>query len=394
MKKRFPGYYRPTDDEIQTIWSKCVFVPDTNILLHLFRYGAKTRSQVITTLQRLRPHVWIPYQVGLEFQKNWREVDHTNRDAYEKLSAEVINQGNKLKAIFDQFTRHQIIDAKKEQKAIDAFIGAITKRLSDAKITHPDQKEAQLVFDEISELIGDSVGSCPTEEEIKKIEIEGEKRYSASIPPGFRDSKKDGSSKFGDLFIWKELLSKAKAENRPIVMISDDTKDDWWYEFRGARIGPRPELVQEMEGSSGQAFLLYSLSQFLGRAAEFLNQKIDRDAIAEIKTDEQQLREAPKNDQHFDYSIFRYKLTPDQRAELEKATNHRLLLEHLKLLEESITKEAMKSESNASRLSTLLLDRDDALDRLAATHASDSSKDKAIRLIAEALRDSINKTFP
>jgi hypothetical protein len=65
MRTRFPGNYRPFEDDFAKLWRDCVFVPDTNILLHLFRYGEKTRGQVLDTLNQLRPRVWIPYRVPL-----------------------------------------------------------------------------------------------------------------------------------------------------------------------------------------------------------------------------------------------------------------------------------------------------------------------------------------
>src|ERR1051326_2512026 len=110
MRSRFPGYYRPSEAEFTQLWADCLFVPDTNILLHLFRYGEKTRGQVINTLRRLQPRVWIPYRVGFEFQRRWRDVDQANRDAYDKLSRDIETQGRQLAGLFDVYKRHQIID--------------------------------------------------------------------------------------------------------------------------------------------------------------------------------------------------------------------------------------------------------------------------------------------
>src|SRR6202035_3366541 len=96
MKARFPGHYRPSDEDFKKLWKESLFLPDANILLHLFRYGEKTRAQVLETLAQLKPRVWIPYRVGFEFQRNWRDVDQLNRDAYEKLSSEIKALGRKL----------------------------------------------------------------------------------------------------------------------------------------------------------------------------------------------------------------------------------------------------------------------------------------------------------
>ena len=62
MRDRFPGYYTPSNEDFKKLWERCLFLPDANILLHLFRYGANTTAQVLDTLQRLTPRVWIPYR--------------------------------------------------------------------------------------------------------------------------------------------------------------------------------------------------------------------------------------------------------------------------------------------------------------------------------------------
>lgn len=295
MRNRFVGHYRPTDTEFKKLWSDCLFLPDANILLHLFRYGAKTRAQVLETLEQLKPRVWIPYRVGFEFHRRWRDVDQNNRDAYEKLKKEIESYGRKMGGLFDEYTRHQTIDAKSEQKTIDEFVKGFLERLSASQSKHPSRKEAEQVFLQVSELVGDAIGERPSDAQLEEMIKDGEKRFAALIPPGYRDSKtKEGQDKYGDYFIWKEALDRAKETEKPIVIITDDVKEDWWQEFRGEKIGPRPELVEEMKQYANQQFYLYTLSQFLDYAETFLNRKIDAAAIDEIKSDEKQLREVAR----------------------------------------------------------------------------------------------------
>ncbi|WP_204277464.1 PIN-like domain-containing protein, partial [Escherichia coli] len=63
------------------------------------------------------------------------------------------------------------------------------------------------------------------------LKKEGEDRYAKKIPPGYKDAKKDAGEfdKYGDLIIWKDMIGKAKADKRPILFISDDAKEDWWW---------------------------------------------------------------------------------------------------------------------------------------------------------------------
>ena len=106
-------------------------------------------------------------------------------------------------------------------------------------------------------------------EQFATIKKEGDDRYSKKIPPGYKDAKKDSGDldKFGDLIIWKEMMAKAKADKRPVIFISDDVKEDWWWIHKGRKLGPRPELVEEFKNESGQGFHIYEFSQFLRFAA-------------------------------------------------------------------------------------------------------------------------------
>jgi len=317
VKKNFPGYYRPSNQEFHKLWTDCFFVPDANILLHLFRYGEKTRAQVIETLAALKPRIWIPYRVGLEFQRSWRDVDQNNRDAYEKLSKEIENQGRKLAALFDEYTRHQMIDVKAEQKGIDEFIRKLCKRLADSKAKHPSRGFAEKIFLQISDLIGDDVGSRPTAEATAEQSREAQKRYDALIPPGYRDAGKGVPDKYGDYFIWKELLDKSKETGKPVILITDDVKDDWWLEFRGEKISPRPELVEEMFSLTGQGFYLYTLSQFLDYAGGFLESDVDKAALEEIKSDEVQRRELARREHVIPFHLKQRFLTALNRRQRE-----------------------------------------------------------------------------
>jgi hypothetical protein len=74
-------------------------------------------------------------------------------------------------------------------------------------------------------------------------------------------------------------------------MITDDIKEDWWQEFRGGKIGPRPELVEEMMEVAKQPFYLYTLSHFLKYASAFLEKSVDNATIEEITSDELEQRE-------------------------------------------------------------------------------------------------------
>lgn len=64
-----------------------------------------------------------------------------------------------------------------------------------------------------------------------EIVKEGEVRYRHFIPPGYMDlrtKEKDGVRIYGDLVIWKEILQYSKLNQKDILFVCDDVKEDWY----------------------------------------------------------------------------------------------------------------------------------------------------------------------
>lgn len=285
MRDLYPGYFSPTDAEFDEIWRTAIILPDANILLHTLRYDAQTRKEVLATLSALKEQVWIPYQVGLEFLRNWRAVDADNRAVHATVQELVGKAGSTLHSAFDQASRHQTIDAKSEKAKIKTFIEGLRDSLQDAQKQHPDKSSAQEIVDEISALIGNSVGVKPTPELMDAWETEGKARYEAEKPPGYMDRGKQGRDKYGDFFVWKESLLRGAELKRPLIMITDDKKEDIAWIVRGERVGPRPELVEEYRAVTGEAFYSYTLDSFLQHAKRHVKAPISESTIEVVQKD-------------------------------------------------------------------------------------------------------------
>lgn len=76
----------------------------------------------------------------------------------------------------------------------------------------------------------------PSASFIYKLCKEGEHRYKSQTPPGYKDSKKDGVSKYGDLIVWAETYEYAASNNKNIIFVTDDVKEDWWEKLCDGRI--------------------------------------------------------------------------------------------------------------------------------------------------------------
>ena len=92
-----------------------------------------------------------------------------------------------------------------------------------------------------------------------------------------------GEEGVGDYFIWREMIEHAKVTKRNVLFISTDVKEDWVRSQCGFSIGPRPELVREMQDSAGVKYHHLPLAIFLSRAADVLKVHVSQDTIDQVK---------------------------------------------------------------------------------------------------------------
>lgn len=269
MREKFSGWYPKKPEQIAALWDTAIFVPDANVLLHCLRHSTVVRDQLLRLFETLGDALWIPYQVALEFQRNRLDVEFGALDAYDALIKDQEVIVDKARDRLRQLRAHPTIDVQKELSALDMFLSDFKGRMEAARGAHPSA-EIGGVLEKLTKLLENRIGDKWPAEKLVALKKEGEDRYSKKTPPGYKDQKKDSGEydKFGDLLIWKDMITKAKAAKLPVIFISDDAKEDWWWIHRGRKMGPRPELIEEFRGETAQDFHIYELGQFLRFAAD------------------------------------------------------------------------------------------------------------------------------
>lgn len=275
MKSLFRGYYKLTDNEIQNIWSQGFISLDTNVLCNIYRYSEDTRKELIRVIKKYSSQLWLTNHSGFEFHKNRVAVISEQISIYEETI-------KKFQAL-----ENDIIKNPKTPHLSESILQKFEKTIKETIKDLERKKEFynKLVFNDsilsvITTIFNKKVGEAFTPEEIIKIEKEGEERYKNKIPPGFKDNDKT-QNKYGDLIIWKELIRKAKVDNKPFILIIDDLKEDWWLKAQGQKISPRQELSQELYKESKQTFHLYTPDRFLEFASK--TEKVKQEAIDEVR---------------------------------------------------------------------------------------------------------------
>lgn len=242
--------------------------------------------------------MWIPHQVAKEYHTRRLEVILEQEKKYDLIIDILNNNFKNIENELKPLSRHPFIKTNLIIDKIEKYINKLKKDLAEKKVKEfPNWFNEDEIRDKITELFDSRVGEKFPIEEIKDIIEKGKLRFKNKIPPGYKDLKKsniesnkeedqivcDEDNAFGDLIIWFEIIKKAKEVKKPIIFVSDDRKDDWWWRINGRTIGARYELIREMKDDAGTIFYMYDTDRFIKYAQEYLISKIDNKVSKELK---------------------------------------------------------------------------------------------------------------
>ncbi len=279
MEKLFKHYQQYSDKELKTIWNNCLFVFDTNFLLDIYRRSRDTADRYLEILNGLNKgkQLWIPHQVGLEFHKNRIAEIIKYHDTYKQIISLFKNLN---KDIENTYIHHPILKVQE----INAKVSSIISYIESESKKHPNWTTEDNILQKINELFNNNVGPEYSDEQLKILYKEGDARYEKLVPPGYEDRKdKKGENKYGDFILWCQIIDKAKESNKPIIFITNDSKNDWWLVQHGKTIMPRPQLKEEIMKKANVDFHMYLSDRFIDYYDTIKNSKTKKSVIQEIK---------------------------------------------------------------------------------------------------------------
>lgn len=299
MRSIFREFYSIENVDLKNLKDDVIVVFDTNSLLNIYRYSSDTSKKFIDALQIVKDNIWIPYQVGLEFNLNRKKVMHDVKTAPSKFKTDFNKNINGIKNKFEDAINKYVVksvDSKEVKKElIENFNEKINNLVQDfidndfSKIENlikPDEDYLKLLI----EVLEGKTGESYTQEQIELIVKEGADRYKNKIPPGYEDEeRKKGEmtyfnglsyeSKYGDLIVWKQIIDKACDDKiKTVIFITDDNKEDWWYFIdKNERIGPRAELKNELIRFAKSDLIMINSNSFIQQI-----ENTDTDIIEEL----------------------------------------------------------------------------------------------------------------
>lgn len=269
----FDSFRVPTGDDLRQALQTGTVAVDTNVLLNLYRYNEQTVADLLEILNAVKERLFVPHQVMREFWRNRQSV--------------IAGLGSATKDTFSAFDKNRtstqdairrwaksVALAEEERESllvqVDRLFSELQERLREepVKLTERTPTIEDSLLSRLEPLLDGAVGAPLSESEWRAAVEEGERRVESSEPPGYMDAEKlesdlaEGAS--GDYLVWYQLLKAGESQRTDLVLVTADTKEDWWNRgTRGEIIGPRRELVDEYFKAAGGRLYLFEPSHLL-----------------------------------------------------------------------------------------------------------------------------------
>jgi PIN like domain len=296
MRNLFSWRLQPSEADFSKLWEDAVFVFDTNFLLDLYRVSRSTVEDFLKILEYLQNRIWLPYQVADEFFRRREEVINSEAASFDKAISALEkwkseqHSFSSLRGNLSQAGRivaaevAYLFNVQKDYlNAVDEVEKTFREKINELAKAHSTlDADKDSILESLLLLFDSKVGEPYDKPTLQSLYKEAEDRYKKSQPPGFMDVKdKDDERKYGDFLLWKQILTFAKRESRPIIFVTGEKKEDWWIKKKGETVAPQIELRREFQEYVNQPFWMYRTQRFIEMAKEKLIVEIDPRSIEE-----------------------------------------------------------------------------------------------------------------
>jgi hypothetical protein len=280
----FEAYRTVNDDDRRQVLAEGLVVLDTNVLLHLYRYGQRAAADLFAVLEAIGERLWEPHQVMLEF---WHNRDSVLRDPHgvQRATNQLDDLRTQAVQVLRQWSAVMGLDARRFEALLDALVGgfrAAIEGIADLDPARPVTTAADPVLRRLEPLLEGRVGLRPTPAERAEAVEVARIRVERRIPPGYRDVGKSGDLFAGDYLVWSQLLVEARVRGLDVLFVTGDSKEDWWRRERGRPVGPREELVTEMREVAGVRLFQFLPQDFLAHGRAALGVAVPDSSVAEV----------------------------------------------------------------------------------------------------------------
>lgn len=295
------GAIPQTRDEAREGLTRGLVSLDANVLLSFYRFSPGARQALISVLEALGDRVFVTHQAAREFWRNRLAAIDARNTATEQLGSALSRAENQVQDAVRVWAKQTAADAAVEQQMLrsvrQAFETCSTTAdgVTNESSTFAYDAGQDSVTLALQPLLAARVGNPLPPEQHEDAVAEAARRTQLGLPPGFRDAKKedaggaDGAS--GDYLVWLQSMVEAEARGLPLVLVTGDEKEDWWWKHRGQLLGPRSELAEEFHERCGAALVMLRPLQLIEHAdvlavtvSEEARSEVERSTISDTPT--------------------------------------------------------------------------------------------------------------
>lgn len=286
----FEGFRSASSAEQREAVGSWLVVLDTNVLLNLYGYQGSALDDFIQVFRALGDRLFVPHQVMDEFWRNRRLVlqgnqgKHKEREDAEKGFDDVERALRRWhQRVVERAGRPDPEVVDKVKAARSAVLDLMDHTNAQAQITLPDTPTHEdRVLVRLEDLLRDRVGGPPADADMDALRAEGRKRIADRVPPGYLDGDKNPDRAIGDFLVWRQAMEESARRSLPVLLVTQDQKDDWWADSRSDSRRARPELVSELLAFSGQRLLMMRAHDLLG-LGDVLGIHVSRATVEEVE---------------------------------------------------------------------------------------------------------------
>lgn len=274
MKEAIWEYIPPSNQEKKALWDRAVFVFDTNVLLNLYRCTKETSESLLSAMEGLKGRVFLPHQVAWEYGRRRTEV------IFERAAMAPVRKkmDEFLTLVLREF---RMKEEHARYKGLKRYVEKWVEDSSRENTMAGDPADDKVLV-RLLALFDGCTGTEYADEAQKGHREEFAKRAEQKTPPGYKDKEKADNGE-GDYLVWRQIMDYAKAEEKDVILVTDDQKEDWVYSVSGKKQGPRPELRREFRVETGRDFYLYTSDSFVERAESQRSKEDKKKAAEEIR---------------------------------------------------------------------------------------------------------------
>jgi hypothetical protein len=282
----FEGYQTPTESDFKRALTQGLVVPDTNVLLNLYRYTAQARNEMLGVLGQL-PQLWVPHRVMQEFWQNREAVTRGILEYAKRTCKELDGERQSAHDLIRTWARQ--VSASTErcdqiladlQACFDGIAELITGSVDAESAKSAAKTQSDPVLSRLDKLLHGRIGEPIPEKERDAVFKEAKRRLENNVPPGYKDKEKGAARGSGDYILWEQTLRQAAEAKRDVVFVTGDVKEDLW---RGTH-GPRTELIDELRERAGARLFMVRPDRLLELARTALGAEVSEDSLKDVAT--------------------------------------------------------------------------------------------------------------